>query len=162
VRNWRIIRVTSDTRAPRAVLLSADDTTLFVADGGANDPEPRELRAYPVREDGSIGPFVVLHTFGRDYRGPHRGIEGMCLESNGNVVACAGWMRSGPGPMIYVFSPSGAVLQTVPLPFDLPAKCTFGDAELATLYVTTLEGKVYRIEDSGLKGHPARVFVAKE
>lgn len=161
VRNWRLVRVTLDTKAPRAVLLSADDTTLFVADGNASDPEPREFRAYPVREDGSVGACTVLHTFGRDHRGPHRGIEGMCLESNGNVVACAGWKRSGAGPMIYVFSPSGAVQECVPLPFDLPAKCAFGDAALDSLYVTTLEGKVYRIEGSGLKGHPARSFVGK-
>ena len=48
----------------------------------------------------------VLHMFGADHRGPHRGIEGMCLDADGNIVACAGWQRSGPGPLIYVFSPT--------------------------------------------------------
>src|SRR5574338_1027820 len=33
---WRIVRVTNDTAGPRAILLSADEKTLYVADG---DPE---------------------------------------------------------------------------------------------------------------------------
>lgn len=157
VRNWRIVRVTLDTKAPRAVLLSPDDATLFVAEGDVASTSLRELRAYPIRDDASMGPCTVLHTFGSDQRGPHRGIEGMCLESNGNIVACAGWKRSGPGPMVYVFSPLGAVLQTHPLPFDLPAKCAFGGPELDSLYVTSLEGELHRVRNCGMRGHPARI-----
>lgn len=156
-RNWTIKRVTHDTRAPRAVLLSADEKILYVAEGDVDGDAPRELRAYPIRDDGAVEPFTVLHTFGRDYRGAHRGIEGMCLDSNGNIVACAGWRRSGPGPMIYQFSPSGEVLQTQPLPYDVPSKCAFGDPGLTSLYVTTLEGHVCRAASPSLKGHPARV-----
>jgi gluconolactonase len=151
-RAWVIRRITYDTAAPRAVMLSADEGTLYVAEGDPGRNGPRELRAYPTRSDGSVGPYTVLHTFGADHRGPHRGIEGMCLDNQGNIVACAGWKRSGPGPLIYVFSPSGAVLETHPLPADLPLRCAFGDVDLESLYVTTGEGHLYRAKATGRCG----------
>ena len=43
-----------------------------------------------------------------------------------------------------VISPEGHVLATHPLPFDLPMRCAFGGADLATLYVTSGDGAVYR------------------
>ncbi len=141
-REWVIRRITYDTAAPRAVLLSIDEGTLYVAEGDAGRDGPRELRDYPIRSDGSVGPYTVLHTFGADHRGPHRGIEGMCLDSAGNIVACGGWKRSGPGPLIYVFSPSGAVLETHPVPADLPMRCAFGDVDLESLYSLLYEGDV--------------------
>src|SRR5262250_1541745 len=83
-RAWTAMRLTTDTVSPRAVLLSADDKTLYVADGEPRAEHRRELRAYPLRDDGSLGPCAVLHTFGSDTRGPHRGVEGMCLDADGN------------------------------------------------------------------------------
>jgi gluconolactonase len=85
----------------------------------------------------------VLHTFGADHRGPHRGIEGMCLDAQGNIVAVAGARRSGPGPLVYVFSPRGSVIAGHPFPADLPNKCCFGGPGLATLFVTTAGGELY-------------------
>jgi sugar lactone lactonase YvrE len=150
-RAWTIKRITFDTAAPRAVLLSADEQTLYVAEGNANSPS-RELRAYPVKADGSVGPYKVLQVFGSDHRGAHRGIEGMCLDRDGNIVACAGWQRSGPGPLVYVISPAGVVLETHELPGDLPVRCAFGDADLSSLYVTTGEGKLFRAKATGRRG----------
>ncbi len=155
-RQWTIRRITHDTAAPRAVLLSPDEGTLYVAEGDAERDGPRELRAYPVRGDGSVGPYTVLHTFGADHRGPHRGIEGLCLDHHGNIVACGGWKRSGAGPLIYVFSPSGAVLETHPLPGDLPMRCAFGDTDLESLYVTTGEGNLFRARAAGRRGMPRK------
>ena len=60
----------------------------------------------------------------------------MCLDVEGRIIATAGWAESGPGSMIYVFAPGGRVLETHPLPLDFPTNCTFGDADLQTLYVT--------------------------
>ncbi|HTK36523.1 MAG TPA: SMP-30/gluconolactonase/LRE family protein [Caulobacteraceae bacterium] len=149
---WVLERKSFDTAAPRAVLLSPDEKTLYVAEGDAG-AATRELRAYPVGEDGRLGAFTVLHTFGRDHRGPHRGIEGMCLDADGNIVACAGWRRSGPGPMLYVFSPSGAVLETHPLPDDLPQRCQFGGAGLDSLYLTTAGGHLLCAERTTRRGY---------
>lgn len=136
---WSITRMTYDTTAPNGILLSPDNRTLYVAQSKYGEGEKRELRAYPIRKDGTLGPYEVLHNF---Y--PHRGIDGMCLDTEGNIIATAGWELSGPGGMIYVFAPNGRVLETHPLPCNRPTNCTFGDADLRTLYVTSIEGHLIR------------------
>jgi gluconolactonase len=135
---WTIHRATFDTTRPNGLLVSADQRTLYVAQSDYGADRKRELRAYPIRDDGSLGAYVVLHDFG-----PHRGIDGMCLDTEGNIIATAGWQQSGPGPMLYVFTPAGRVLETHPLPTDKPTNCTFGGPDLRTLYVTTGTGHVY-------------------
>ena len=136
---WSITRATYDTNGPNGLLFSLDHRTLYVAESCRESWEKRELRAYPIHDDGALGPYSVLHDFGE-----HRGVDGMCLDTEGNIVATAGAGGSGPGPMIYVFSPSGEVLATHTTPEDQPTNCTFGDADLSTLYVTTFEGYLLR------------------
>jgi gluconolactonase len=158
--HWHIERLTFDTLHPRGVALSPDEKTLYVAD---TDNEPggrRELRAYPVLEDRTLGAYRLLHTFGEDSRGVHRGIEGICVDAQGHILACAGWQRSGPGPVLMVFSPSGAVLASHPLPQDMPVNCAFGGAGLDTLYVTTAQGHLLRADGTGLTGHKAHLPTA--
>ena len=119
----------------------------------AESPRPhgrRQLRAYPVEDDGTLGDHEVLHDFG-----PARGIDGMCLNADGNIVATAGYLERGPGPMIYVFAPSGRVLSTHPAPADSPTNCTFGGPGLDVLFVTFIGGEVYRVPDTGMRGHLA-------
>jgi gluconolactonase len=151
-RTWTIRRMTYDTTSPNGILVSQDQQTLYVAQSDYGEDKKRELRAYPIREDGTLGSYSVLHTFGIDARGPHRGVDGMCLDTEGNIIACAGWQQSGPGPMIYVFSPAGRVLETHPMPVDRPTNCTFGDADLRTLYITTGGGHLYRVRNTGRQG----------
>ena len=137
--NWQIERMTFDTMRPNGLLISHDQGTLYVAESAYGEGNPRELRAYPINPDGSLGEKRILHSF---Y--PHRGIDGMCVDTEGNIIATAGWDESGPGPMIYVFSPSGHVLETHKLPVDYPTNCTFGGDDLTTLYVTTGSGYLLR------------------
>lgn len=137
--SWRIERMTFDTTKPNGLLVSADQRWLYVAQSEYGDNNKRELRSYPINDDGTLGSANVLHVF---Y--PHRGIDGMCLDSDGNIVATAGWQDSGPGPMIYVFAPNGDILETHPVPVDRPSNCTFGDADLQTLYVTA-SGCLFRV-----------------
>ena len=56
--------------------------------------------------------------------------------------------------MSYVFAPSGRVVETHPMPpeVDMPTNCTFGDADLRTLYMTDLEGHLYRVRNTGRQG----------
>jgi gluconolactonase len=136
---WAIQRMIFDTTRPNGLLLSLDEKTLYVAQSHYGEGNRRELRAYPIRADDTLGPYAVLHDF---Y--PHRGIDGMTLDADGNIVATAGWRQSGPGPLIYVFAPDGRVLETHPVPEDRPTNCTFGDEDLQTLYVTTIEGWLFR------------------
>jgi gluconolactonase len=136
---WQCVRVTFDTTSPNGLLLSHDEKTLYVAQSKYGDGQKRELRAYPINPDGSVGQYQVLHNF---Y--PHRGIDGMTLDIDGNIVATAGWEVSGPGGMIYVFAPNGRVLETHPLPCQRPTNCTFGGPDLTDLYVTSIDGHLLR------------------
>jgi gluconolactonase len=147
-RAWKMRRVTRDTRGPRAVLLSADEKTLFVADGDADRGDVCQLMAYAVKRDGSVGPGKSLMVFAP----AERGIEGMCLDSDGNIVACAGWKKGGVGPSVYVVSASGTVLDTHPVPAELPMRCTFGDSGLTSLYLTAADGGLYRAINVGRRG----------
>ncbi len=143
--DWTVTRVTFDTTRPNGLVFSPDESVLYVAQSGRLPDEFRQLRAYPVQADGTLGAPTVLHDFGE-----HRGIDGMCLDDRGSIVATAGWERGGPGPLIYVFSPKGEILETHPVPCDRPTNCAFG-GDLSTLYVTTIEGMLLRTR-TGLRG----------
>ena len=144
--DWDIERMTFDTTRPNGLALSLDERTLYVAQSDYGEGRKRELRAYPVSDDGSLGAYRVLHTFA-----PARGIDGMTVDSEDRIIATAGWRRNGPGPMIYVFEPSGRVLETHRVPVDRPTNCCFGGPDLSDLYVTAGSGHLFRAK-TDLKG----------
>src|SRR5258705_11790692 len=96
-RAWRLKRMTHDTIGPRAVLLSKDEKTLYVADGDVERGNVCQLFAYPVQAGREVGHAKPLVTF----TAVDRGIEGMCLDGEGNIIACAGWKKGGARPMPY-------------------------------------------------------------
>ncbi|HYY88693.1 MAG TPA: SMP-30/gluconolactonase/LRE family protein [Chloroflexota bacterium] len=138
-RSWLLRRLTFDTTSPSGVAVSPDQRTLYVADASERRAE---LRAYPIQPDGTLGPYGVLHAFGADHRGRHPGAEGVCVETDGTVVACAGGPDLGPGALVYRFSPTGRVLSTTPVREGKPTGCAVGDG---TLYVGTTAGHVYAV-----------------
>jgi gluconolactonase len=137
---FTITRVTSDTIRPNGLALSPDEDVLYVAESPPSPLGRRELRAYPVLADGSLGAPRVLHDFGAN-----RGIDGMRVDAAGAIVAACGWDRGGPGPRIAVFSPAGTVLAEHPVPHS-PTNCTFGDADGQALYVTDYTGSLLRAD----------------
>ena len=137
--SWSIQRATFDTTRPNGLLFSSDQTTLYLAQSGRRSDEKRQLRAYSVDGIRDQDSYEVLHDFG-----DHRGVDGMCLDVDGNILATAGWEKGGPGPSIYLFSPSGEVLQRHPVPAQRPTNCAFGGDDLSTLYVTSTEGHLFR------------------
>lgn len=141
------MRVTFDTNRPNGVLLNADESELYVAESPHRPDQRRQLRAYPIGADGSLGEHRVLHDFADG-----RGVDGMTRTTAGLIVATAGHRERGPGPMIYVFEPSGRVVSTHPSPADRPTNCTFAEAERGVLYVTFAGGELYRVADTGLTG----------
>ncbi|MFN8592121.1 MAG: SMP-30/gluconolactonase/LRE family protein [Thermomicrobiales bacterium] len=145
---WSIERLTFDTTRPNGLLLSWDEQTLYVAQSDYAPGSVRQLRAYPVLADGSLGNYRVLHDFG-----DARGIDGMCWDSDGAIVATCGWELSGPGSRIAIVAVDGTVLEEHRLPAGRPTNCAFGGADLATLYVTTLDGRLYRVPDTGHRGY---------
>ena len=136
---WTVERMTFDTTRPNGLLFSLDFKVLYVAQSGRRPDETRELRAYAIEDDDRLGAYSVLHDFGE-----HRGVDGMCLDAAGNIVATAGFELGGLGPSIYVFSPSGEILERHDVPANRPTNCAFGDEDLTTLYVTSTEGHLFR------------------
>jgi gluconolactonase len=143
--SWSVTRVTFDTSKPNGVLLSRDEKTLYVAESPHAAGIPRQLRAYPVLDNGTLGEGSELFSFGQN-----RGIDGMTLTTEGQIVATAGSPDSGPGSMIYVFEPSGLVKSTHRTPAESPTNCTFGGGSLGDLYVTFATGFVYRATETGM------------
>jgi gluconolactonase len=90
---WEIRRLTFDTTRPNGLLLSWDESILYVAQSDYAPGSVRQLRAYPVEAGGALGPYTVLHDFGEA-----RGIDGMCWDAEGAIVATCGWEASGPWP----------------------------------------------------------------
>ncbi len=154
--NWTTKRVTFDTNRPNGVLLSADQSTLYVAESPVKPDLKRQLRAYPVNSDGTLGDKTVLFDFG-----PGRGIDGMVINTDGQILATAGSSSAGAGSAIYVFESDGLVRATYRSPADSPTNCTFGGPALDILFVTFATGHVYQVKNTGMTGHlayPRRMF----
>ena len=152
--SYSVKRMTFDAPGTNGLLVSPDGKALYMIMSDRAPGSVRELRSYPINDDGSLGPYIVIHTFGVDHRGIQRGIDGMCLDSEGNIVGTAGSWGAGPGPMIYVWTPDGRVLETSPMPVgvDSPTNCAFGDPDQRSLYVTTIGGHLLRAQNTGLRG----------
>ena len=143
--NWVCTRRTFDTTQPNGLIFSNDFKTLYVAQSDFRASESRDLRAYPVNDDGSLGECRILHDFG-----PHRGIDGMTLASDGSIVACTGWEMSGPGGNVTHFDPEGMIIEQHPVVAQRPTNCTFADGDL---YVSSIEGHCLVARDTGLTGY---------
>ncbi len=142
-----LTQLITDMEKPNGVILSPDMKTLYVAE--ANPKGKQQLLAYPLHEDGSVGPKKVLYDFGKD-----RGIDGMVVDVKGNIYAAAGQGDKGG---VYVFSREGERLAFIPAP-ETPTNCVFGGKDRKTLYVTA--GKsLYRI---GLNAEGFAVYWPKE
>src|SRR5690606_37889879 len=121
---------------------------LYVADGDIERGDVCQLLAYEVSAAGSLGPAQSLLTF----TAVDRGIEGMCLDADGNIIACAGWNKGGAGAMVYVSTPAGTIVESHPAPADMPMRCAFAGTDLAELYLTAGDGGLYRATGTGRRG----------
>ena len=131
----KVTRVVSDVKKPNGLVVSPDGKTLYVAESGSEAGSARQLLAYPLAADGTVGPKKVLHDFGNG-----RGIDGMTVTADGTIVATAG---NGPAGGIYFFSPEGKQLGFLATPED-PNNCCLAGRDRKTLYITA--GKsLYRV-----------------
>lgn len=138
----RVTRIiTGETNRPNGVRVSADDRFLYVADnnndtvGGA-----RKLWRFDLRPDGTIDPASrrLLHDWGTA-----RGPDGIKLDVRGRLYVAGGLNKPNP-PVetndkkggVYVFSPTGELLEFVHIDRDEVTNCAFGGDDLRTLYIT--------------------------
>jgi gluconolactonase len=81
---------------------------------------------YPVKADGTLGPGKVFFDASSDHR--PGGPDGIKVDRKGNVYS------TGPGG-IWIFSPEGKHLGTIPLP-KAAGNIAWGGADCRTLYIT--------------------------
>lgn len=85
---------------------------------------------YACEFDHSAGPISQPVTFAKDFP---RGLpDGSTIDSEGYLWNC----RYG-GSSIVRFAPDGSVAEVVETPVKNPTTCTFGGADLRTLYITS-------------------------
>ncbi|MBS7706049.1 SMP-30/gluconolactonase/LRE family protein [Chelatococcus asaccharovorans] len=140
-------------REPNGIVVSPDDATLYLVE---NDPRPggiRRLLAFALDETGAAGEGRVLHDFGDG-----RSADGLSVDRSGRLWVAAGLNalrglaetlanRAG----VYVFEPSGALVEMIAVPEDTVTNTCFGGPDRRTLFVTA--GKtIYRLrtEEAGL------------
>ncbi|MCI0378886.1 MAG: SMP-30/gluconolactonase/LRE family protein [Gemmataceae bacterium] len=128
-----VTRIITDVKKPNGIALSPENKTLYVAE---NNPKgDRFLLAFSLNDDGSVGPKKVLYDFKDD-----RGIDGMCIDAQGNIFATAGQGKTGG---VYIFNPKAVKIGFLATP-EVPTNCAFGGDQGSILYVTA--GKsLYRI-----------------
>jgi len=120
----KVTRVADDTVKCNGIHISPDAKTLYVADNGN-----ATVRAYPLAKDGTVGKGRLFAKL------PGRP-DGMSVDAGGNL-----YMTVDKG--VLVLGPGGKALGTIETP-ERPSNCSFGGADLRTLYVTARKG-LYRI-----------------
>ena len=123
---------------PNGIVISPDDTTLYVIETEQAEGGPRLIRAYDLSPEGTAGNMRIFHDFH-----PGRSGDGMTIDSAGNLYVAAGLNRTrGTSETldtvagIHVFSPAGELLEHIPVPEDSITNAAFGGPDLRTLYVT--------------------------
>ncbi len=120
--------VVNNLRTPNGIIISPDERYIIVSDRGT-----QRLHRYLIQPDGSLQPDRVIYDFT-----PDRGIDGMCIDVQGNIYGAAGREKTTG---LFVISPVGELLLHHPLP-DFATNATFGGDDLRDLYLTTT-GNVY-------------------
>ena len=88
---------------PNGIALSPDEKTLYVAN---SDPRKAIWMAFPVQEDGTIGPGKLFADVTSSVSPAKKGLpDGMKVDAAGNLFA------TGPGGVL-VFAPDGTHLGT--------------------------------------------------
>jgi gluconolactonase len=122
---------------PNGIVITADNKTLYVSDRGT-----QKLHRYHVDANGHLQPAGIVYDFA-----PDRGIDGMCLDAEGNIYAAAG---RGETTGLFVVSPDGQLLRHVVLP-ETAANVTFGGPDMRDLYVTATTSVYHlRTRNSGV------------
>ena len=117
--------LTKEMTRPNGIAFSPDEKTLYVAN---SDPELAIWKAFPVKDDGTLGAGKVFFDTTQLVKDKKPGLpDGMKVDKAGNVFA------TGPGG-VFVFDKTGKHLGT--LATGVPtANCGFGD-DGSTLYIT--------------------------
>ena len=127
---------------PNGIAVTPDGKHLIVAVNTNDDQgSDRELVRFDFRKNGDVdaGTRKQLFDWGKD-----RGPDGIAIDQAGRIYATAGLNYAAPPHEtagkykagVYVISPDGKLLHTIPVPIDMITNCAFGGADRKTLYIT--------------------------
>jgi gluconolactonase len=117
--------LTKEMTFPNGIALSPDEKTLYVAN---SDPAKAIWKAFPVKEDGTIGEGKVFADLTSSVSPAKKGLpDGMKVDASGNLFA------TGPGGVL-VFAPDGTHLGTFATG-EATANCGWGE-DGSVLYIT--------------------------
>ncbi len=103
---------------------SPDDRTMYFIDS-----MPREIYAYDFdAASGAVANRRVLVRVAEEHGLP----DGMTVDAEGFL-----WVAQWNGGRVVRYDPDGKVERVVAMPVRRPTSCTFGGADLATLYITS-------------------------
>ncbi len=123
-KDGKVTLLTKELTRPNGIAFSPDYKTLYVAQ---SDPKAALWKAFPVKEDGTLGPGRVFYDV-TEFAGKLPGLpDGMKVDREGNLFA------TGPGG-VYVFTPEGELLGRISTG-EATANCAWGD-DGSTLYMT--------------------------
>ncbi len=131
-RDGEVTKLVENMKAPNGVILSKDESTLFVAAMG----EQRVVR-YPILEPGRIGEGRTFYEFDPGSEERHGG-DGMTIDVNGNF-----YFAQFRGRSVHAVSPHGELLGVIPFETNT-TNCVFGGKDGRTLYVTS-GGSIYAL-----------------
>lgn len=122
-----LLRIDAELVRPNGIVLSPDESILYVADHKAN-----YIYAYDIESPGKVKNKRV---FGRLNNGKGPGSDGMCVDQQGRLYATG-------HSKVWVFEPTGQLVATIAVGKQT-VNVTFG-ADNKTLYITANKG-LYRI-----------------
>ncbi len=126
--------LTKEMSRPNGIGLSPDEKTLYVAN---SDPARAVWMAFPLREDGSLGPGKVIHDATAEVKAGKPGLpDGLKVDQKGNIFA------TGPDG-VFVFAPDFTYLGKIVIG-DRNANCAFGN-DGSVLYICAND-KLVRIK----------------
>ena len=133
----KVTRLIDDLGLPNGVILSPDETTLYVIPTG-----PADMMAYPVEAPGKLGKGRVFCSLRGKGSKKGTGGDGCTIDTKGNL-----YVTSQIG--LQVFDPAGKFQGSIAFP-EQPANVTFGGPDMRTLYVTARTSLyTVRMEASG-------------
>jgi gluconolactonase len=124
-KDGKLTLLTKELTKPNGLAFSPDEKILYV---GSSDPAKAIWKAFPVKEDGTLGEGKIFFDSTDMVKKGLKGLpDGMKVDKDGNIFA------TGPGGVL-VFAPDGTHLGTI-LTGVPTANCNWGD-DGSVLYVT--------------------------
>lgn len=122
---------------PNGIVVSPDSRHLYLIEAHPDADHHRDIRVFDIADNGNLNNGRVLVNF---Y--PGRSGDGMCIDAEGNLYVAAGLHKTrdtsetlDTRPGIHVISPQGKLIAFRETPEDTITNCTFGGADLHSLYV---------------------------